>query len=153
MRVSNYLVGKVVSLLFLGQTFLQAQPWNEEQAKLPPSVTNSIYYQRWLWDRQDRVLPDGHVPHRGRELALERIRKLKGQAGIPTEPRQRFPQPEPRALLSAGRSASAVEITTGDSRDGSNRAGQNRNRPMDRKMDHNNRVVGSNKALGMDIPE
>ena len=57
-----------------------AAPFPARSEVLPPSVTNSIYYQRWLWHHQDRVLPDGRVPDRARERALEQIRQSREQS-------------------------------------------------------------------------
>ena len=66
--------------VFAGGLFVQAQEIVE--GPLPPSVTNSIYYQRWLWHRQDRLMPDGHPLYRGRELALDQIRNLQEREAV-----------------------------------------------------------------------
>ena len=81
MTLNKYLGGLFLLLtVFPGENLVQAE--DIEQGSLPASVTNSIYYQRWLWHRQDRVMPDGHPLHRGRELALEQIRNLQQIASV-----------------------------------------------------------------------
>ena len=42
----------------LGGPGAAAEPPFPQSVGLPPSVTHSIQYRRWLWHRQDRVLPD-----------------------------------------------------------------------------------------------
>ena len=60
---------------------------NTNGRQLPASITNSIFYRRWLWHEQDRVLPDGRVPHRARERALQQIQVANEQApAVPALP-------------------------------------------------------------------
>ena len=57
-----------LAILFCGLTpsALAAAPVPPLRPGLPDNVTNSIYYQRWLWHQQDRLLEDGRMPRRAR---------------------------------------------------------------------------------------
>ena len=57
-----------------------APPDLPDPRQLPASITNSIFYQRWLWHEQDRRLPDGRVPHRAHERALQQIKTAQEQS-------------------------------------------------------------------------
>ena len=73
--VKFVLTGVALALWFgLAGRAAATPPQELQRRPLPPAITNSIFYKRWLWHRQDRLLPDGRAPDRWRERALEEIR-------------------------------------------------------------------------------